>query len=80
MAANGILVATTHDGGENRHKVEPSEFTSPELLGAETLFFPPLNKRIALRLIETRTFGSRVVYASYQRVQERPGPLPEAQA
>jgi hypothetical protein len=25
VATNRILVATTHDGGENRHKVEPSE-------------------------------------------------------
>jgi dihydrofolate reductase len=54
-------------------------FTNPVLLSAGTPFFPPLNKRIALQLIETRTFGSRVVYARYQRVQERPGPLPETQ-
>jgi dihydrofolate reductase len=39
---------------------------SPVLLGGGTPFFPPLEKRIALELIETRTFGSRVVYSRYQ--------------
>jgi dihydrofolate reductase len=42
-------------------------FVSPVLLGGGTPFFPPLKKRIALELIETRTFGSRVVYARYRR-------------
>jgi dihydrofolate reductase len=44
-------------------------FVSPLLLGGGTPFFPPLDKRVALELIETRTFGSRVVYARYRRVQ-----------
>jgi RibD C-terminal domain len=51
-------------------------FTSPVLLGGGTPLFPPLNKRIDLELIEMRTFGSRVIYARYQRVRQRPGPLP----
>lgn len=41
-------------------------FVSPVLLGGGTPFFPPLEKRIALELIETRTFGSRVVYSRYR--------------
>jgi len=44
-------------------------FVSPVLLGGGTPFFPPLPKRIALELIETRTFGSRVVYSRYRRVR-----------
>jgi dihydrofolate reductase len=40
-------------------------FTSPVILGAGTPFFPPLEDRIPLELIETRTFGSRVVYTRY---------------
>jgi dihydrofolate reductase len=44
-------------------------FVSPVLLGGGTAFFPPLPKRIALELIETRTFGSRVVYSRYRRVR-----------
>ena len=43
-------------------------FVSPVLLGAGTPYFPPLDERIELELVETRTFGSRVVYLRYQRV------------
>ena len=42
-------------------------FVSPVVLGGGTPFFPALNERIELELIETRTFGSRVVYARYAR-------------
>ena len=43
-------------------------FVSPVVLGCGTPYFPPLNARINLELVETRTFGSRVVYVRYQRV------------
>ena len=43
-------------------------FVSPVVLGAGTPYFPPLDERIALELLETRTFGSRVVYLRYRRV------------
>jgi dihydrofolate reductase len=42
-------------------------FTSPVLLGAGTPYFPALDQRIDLELIETRAFGSRVVYLRYGR-------------
>jgi dihydrofolate reductase len=42
-------------------------FVSPVLLGGGTPYFPPLEKAINLELIETRTFGSRVVYLRYRR-------------
>jgi dihydrofolate reductase len=42
-------------------------FVSPVVLGGGTPFFPPLHDRIDLELVETRTFGSRVVYARYRR-------------
>ena len=41
-------------------------FLSPVVLGAGTPFFPELDHRIPLALLETRTFGSRVVYVRYQ--------------
>ena len=44
-------------------------FVSPVLLGGGTPFFPPLPKRLALELTETRTFGSGVVYSCYRRVR-----------
>jgi dihydrofolate reductase len=44
-------------------------FVSPVLLGGGTPFLPPLPKRMALELIETRTFSSRVVYSRYRRVR-----------
>ena len=43
-------------------------FVSPVVLGGGTPFFPALEERIDLELVETRTFGSRVVYVRYRRV------------
>jgi dihydrofolate reductase len=37
-------------------------FVSPVVLGGGTPYFPALDERIDLELVETRTFGSRVVY------------------
>jgi dihydrofolate reductase len=42
-------------------------FISPVVLGAGTPYFPALDERIELELVETRTFGSRVVYVRYRR-------------
>ena len=41
-------------------------FLNPIVLGGGTPFFPALPHPINLRLIETRTFGSGVVYLRYQ--------------
>jgi dihydrofolate reductase len=41
-------------------------FLTPVIVGGGTRFFPPLDERIGLELVETRTFGS-VVYARYAR-------------
>jgi len=43
-------------------------FVSPVALGGGTPYFPALDERINLELVETRTFGSRVVYLRYLRV------------
>jgi dihydrofolate reductase len=43
-------------------------FVSPVVLGGGTPYFPALDDRIELELVETRTFGSRVVYLRYRRV------------
>ena len=43
-------------------------FVSPVVLGGGTPYFPALKERIDLELVETRTFGSRVVYVRYRRV------------
>lgn len=44
-------------------------FVSPVLLGGGTPYLPPLPDRLELELLETRTFGSRVVYLRYGRVR-----------
>jgi dihydrofolate reductase len=41
-------------------------FVSPVVLGGGTPYFPALEERINLELVETRSFGSRVVYLRYQ--------------
>ena len=45
-------------------------FVSPVVLGSGTPYFPALEERMNLELVETQTFGSRVVYVRYRRVQE----------
>jgi dihydrofolate reductase len=40
-------------------------FVNPVIVGGGTPFFPALARRIPLELVETRTFGSRVVYVRY---------------
>jgi dihydrofolate reductase len=42
-------------------------FVNPVIVGGGTPFFPALDHRIDLELVETRTFGSRVTYARYRR-------------
>ena len=41
-------------------------FVNPVILGVGTPFFPALGDRIGLRLLETRRFGSGVVYLRYE--------------
>lgn len=41
-------------------------FVSPVVVGGGTPFFPALEEKVDLELLETRTFGSRVVYLRYQ--------------
>ncbi len=43
-------------------------FVSPVVLGGGTPYFPALDERINLELVETQTFGSRVVYVRYRRL------------
>jgi dihydrofolate reductase len=43
-------------------------FVSPVMLGGGTPFFPALDDRLNLELLETRTFGSRVLYVRYRSV------------
>jgi dihydrofolate reductase len=43
-------------------------FVSPVVLGGGTPYFPAVQERIDLELVETRTFASRVVYLRYRRV------------
>jgi dihydrofolate reductase len=43
-------------------------FRIPIVVGGGTPYLPPVTENIPLDLIETRTFGSRVVYERYQRV------------
>jgi dihydrofolate reductase len=42
-------------------------FVAPIVLGGGTPFFPPLEERVPLELVETREFGSRVVFLRYRR-------------
>ena len=43
-------------------------FLSPVLLGGGTPYIPPLDKTINLELVDTQTFGGRIVYLRYRPV------------
>ena len=45
-------------------------FRHPIVVGGGTPFLPPVTEHVPLDLIETRTFGSRVIYERYRRVRE----------
>ena len=42
-------------------------FRNPVVVGGGTPFLPPVTKHMRLALVETRTFGSRVIFERYRR-------------
>ena len=46
-------------------------FRYPVVIGGGTPFLPPVSEDVPLDLIETRTFGSRVIYERYGRAREK---------
>jgi dihydrofolate reductase len=47
-------------------------FRVPVVVGAGTPFLPPLTELVPLDLVETRTFGSRVIYERYRQTRDQP--------
>ena len=45
-------------------------FRHPIVVGGGTPFLPPVTEDVPFDLIETRTFGSRVIYERYRRVRD----------
>jgi dihydrofolate reductase len=45
-------------------------FRYPIVVGGGTPLLPPVTEDVRLDLIETRTFGSRVIYERYRRVRD----------
>ena len=45
-------------------------FRNPILVGGGTPLLPPVTKHVPLDLVETRTFGSRVIYERYGRARD----------
>jgi dihydrofolate reductase len=45
-------------------------FRNPVVVGGGTPFLPPVTEDVPLDLIETRTFGSRVIYERYGRARD----------
>jgi dihydrofolate reductase len=45
-------------------------FRNPVVIGDGTPFLPPVRQSVRLDLIETRTFGSRVIYERYRRARD----------
>jgi dihydrofolate reductase len=47
-------------------------FRHPIVVGGGTPFLPPVTQDVPLDLIETRTFGSRVIFERYRRARDEP--------
>ena len=45
-------------------------FRYPVVVGGGTPFLPPVTEEVRLDLVETKTFGSRVIYERYGRVRD----------
>jgi len=45
-------------------------FRYPVVVGGGTPFLPPVTEDVSLDLIETRTFGSRVIFERYGRARD----------
>ena len=45
-------------------------FRNPVVVGGGTPFLPPVADTVRLDLVETRTFGSRVVFERYRRIRD----------
>jgi hypothetical protein len=45
-------------------------FRNPVVVGGGTPFLPPVTEEIRMDLVETRTFGSRLIYERYRRARE----------
>ena len=45
-------------------------FRYPVVVGGGTPFLPPVTEEVPLDLIETRTFGSRVIFERYRRARD----------
>ncbi|QUH01970.1 dihydrofolate reductase family protein [Saccharopolyspora erythraea] len=45
-------------------------FRNPVVVGGGTPFLPPVTEHVRLDLVETRTFGSRVIYERYRRASD----------
>jgi dihydrofolate reductase len=48
-------------------------FRNPVVVGGGTPFLPPVTDQITFELIETKTFGSRVIYERYRRARDESG-------
>lgn len=44
-------------------------FRHPVIVGGGTPFLPPVADAVALDLVETKTFGSRVIFERYRRAR-----------
>ena len=78
MPCDGSATAAEHERlagqlGERGRGVLPCDLTAEEIfrypvvVGGGTPFLPPVTEDVPLDLIESRTFGSRVIYERYGR-------------
>jgi dihydrofolate reductase len=62
----GLAAAAIELGLDDEQRM----FRYPVVVGGGTPFLPPVTEDVPLDLIETRTFGSRVIYERYGRARD----------
>jgi dihydrofolate reductase len=66
IAGAGLAAAAIELGFVDELRI----FRYPILVGGGTPFLPPVTGHVPLDLVETRTFGSRVIFERYRRVRD----------
>ena len=68
--SNSVDVNTTHAMAAQIADVSRDGVSVAIVVGGGTPFLPPVTEDVRLELVETRTFGSRVVYERYGRARD----------
>jgi hypothetical protein len=71
-----VVFSRTLDNVQGNARLAEASMAEKAAAGG-TPFLPPVTEDVPLDLVETRTFGSRVIYERYRRARDESTPTPE---